>query len=61
MDDFIARIDATLSGGIQTGQKVTAADVRAVRFHYTRRRGYDQQLVDEALDHYADDLDRLVS
>ena len=60
VDEFIARIEATLSRGIQPEQMVTAAQVRAVRFHYTRRRGYDQQVVDEALDHYADELDKLV-
>jgi DivIVA domain-containing protein len=60
VDEFIARIEGTLGGGVRPEQVVTAADVRAVRFRATRRGGYDQVVVDEALDRYAGELDRLV-
>lgn len=53
VDVFIDRIEATLSGAAVPGQAVTAADVKAVLFGTTRGRGYDQRMVDEALDAYA--------
>ena len=56
VDEFIARIEATLAAGGQSGPVVTAADVEAVKFATTRRGGYDEMIVDEALDHYADGL-----
>ncbi len=59
VDEFIARIEATLTTGTRPGQPVTAADVEAAKFGTTRRGGYDQQTVDQALDHYADALVRL--
>ena len=40
---------------------VTAADVEAVKFGTTRRGGYDEMVVDEALDHHADGLALLAS
>jgi len=59
VDEFIARIEATLTIGTRPGPAVTAADVEAVKFGTTRRGGYDEQTVDQALDHYADALARL--
>ena len=59
VDEFIARIEATLAEDARPGQVVTATDVEAVKFGTTRRGGYDEQVVDEALDHYADGLARL--
>jgi DivIVA domain-containing protein len=41
------------------GPAVTAADVEAAKFGTTRLGGYDEQTVDQALDHYADALARL--
>ncbi len=59
VDEFIARIEATLTAGTRPGPAITAADVDAARFGTTRRGGYDEQTVDQALDHYADALARL--
>jgi DivIVA domain-containing protein len=59
VDEFIARIEATLSGNARAGQAITAADVRAVTFHVTRHGGYDERTMDEVLDHYAHELDKL--
>jgi DivIVA domain-containing protein len=59
VDEFITRIEVTLTGGTRPGQAVTAADVDAVKFGTTRRGGYDEEVVDEALDHYAAGLARL--
>jgi len=59
VDELIARIEATLTTGTRPGQAVTAADVQAAKFRTTRRGGYDEQVVDEALDHYAGALARL--
>ncbi len=59
VDEFIARIEATLAGDARSGPLVTATDVEAVKFGTTRRGGYDEQVVDAALDHYADGLARL--
>ena len=59
VDAFIARIEATLTTGTRLGLAVTAADVEAATFGTTRRGGYDEQTVDQALDHYADALARL--
>ncbi|HEY5351588.1 MAG TPA: DivIVA domain-containing protein [Streptosporangiaceae bacterium] len=59
VDEFIARIEATLAEDARPGRVVTATDVEAVKFGTTRRGGYDEQVVDEALDHYADGLARL--
>jgi DivIVA domain-containing protein len=58
VDEFIARIAATLSGHALPGQAVTAADVRAVKFKTSRLSGYDEEVLDEALDRYADELDK---
>jgi DivIVA domain-containing protein len=59
VDEFIARIEATLSGNARPGQAITAADVQAVKFKVTRHAGYDERTMDEVLDHYADELDKL--
>jgi DivIVA domain-containing protein len=59
VDEFIARIEATLSGNARPGQAITAADVQAVTFNVTRHGGYDERMMDEVLDHYADELDKL--
>ena len=59
VDELIARIEATLATGTRPGQAVTAADVQAAKFGTTRRGGYDEQVVDEALDYYAGALARL--
>jgi hypothetical protein len=59
VDELIARIEATLTTGTRPGPAVTAADVEAAKFGTTRRGGYDEQLVDEALDYYAGTLARL--
>ena len=59
MDEFIARIEATLRGNARPGQAITAADVAAVKFKVTRRAGYDERTMDVVLDHYADELDKL--
>jgi DivIVA domain-containing protein len=59
VDEFIARIEATLSGNARPGQAITAADVRAVKFKLTRRADYDERTMDVVLDHYADELDKL--
>ena len=59
VDEFIARIEATLSGNARPGQAITAADVQAVTFNVTRHGGYDERVMDEVLDHYAHELDKL--
>lgn len=59
VDEFIARIEATLRGNARPGQAITAADVAAVKFKVTRRGGYEERTMDEVLDHYADELDKL--
>jgi DivIVA domain-containing protein len=59
VDEFIARIEATLSGNARPGQAITAADVQAVKFSVTRHGGYDERTMDEVLDHYAHELDKL--
>jgi DivIVA domain-containing protein len=61
VDEFIARIEATLSGNVRPGEAITAADVRAVKFNVTRHGGYEERTMDEALDHYAHELDKLTS
>jgi DivIVA domain-containing protein len=53
VDAYIDRIEATLGGTAAPGQAVTAADVRAVQFRVTYRKGYDDRMVDDALDAYA--------
>jgi DivIVA domain-containing protein len=58
VDEFIARIEATLSGHARPGQAVTAADVQAVKFKITRRGGYDELVLDEVLNRYADELNK---
>jgi DivIVA domain-containing protein len=60
VDEFIARIEATLSGHARPGQATTAADVQAVKFKVTRHGGYDERTMDEVLDHYAHELDKLI-
>lgn len=59
VDEFITRIEATLSGNARPGQAITAADVQAVTFNVTRRGGYEERMMDEVLDHYAHELDKL--
>jgi DivIVA domain-containing protein len=59
VDEFIARIEATLTGNARPGRAITAADVRAVTFNVTRHGGYDEGTMDEVLDHYAHELDKL--
>ena len=59
VDEFIARIEATLSGHARPGHAIIAADVRAVKFNVTRHGGYDERTMDEVLDHYAHELDKL--
>jgi DivIVA domain-containing protein len=59
VDEFIARVEATLSGNARPGQAITAADARAVKFNVTRHGGYDERTMDEVLDHYAHELDEL--
>jgi DivIVA domain-containing protein len=59
VDEFIAAIEATLSGNARPGRAVTAADVQAVTFNVTRHAGYDERVIDEVLDHYAHQLDKL--
>ena len=59
VDEFIARIEATLSGNARPGQAITAADVQAVKFNVTRHGGYDERTMDEVLDHFAHELDKL--
>ena len=58
VDEFIARIEATLAGDARPGQVVTATDFETVKFGITRRGGYDEEVVDEALHYYADGLAR---
>jgi hypothetical protein len=59
VDELIARIEATLSGHARPAQAITAADVQTVKFKVTRHGGYDEHVMDEVLDRYADELDRL--
>jgi len=59
VDEFIAAIEATLSGNARPGHAITAADVQAVTFNVTRHAGYDQRVMDQVLDHYAHELDKL--
>jgi hypothetical protein len=59
VDEFIAAIEATLSGNARPGHAITAADVRAVTFNVTRHAGYDELTMDEVLDRYAHELDKL--
>jgi DivIVA domain-containing protein len=61
VDEFIARIEATLSGNARPGQAITAADVQAVNFNVTRHGGYDERTMDEVLHHYAHEIDKLTS
>ena len=61
VDEFIARIEATLSGNARPGQAITAADVQAVKFKVTWRAGYDERTLDVVLDHYAHELDKRTS
>ena len=57
LDSLIDRIEATLGHMAGPGQALTGDEVRAAKFRTTRRKGYDQRTVDEALDSYADQLD----
>jgi DivIVA domain-containing protein len=59
VDEFIARIEATLSGNARPGQTITAADVQAVKFKVTQHGGYEERTMDEVLDHYAHELGKL--
>jgi hypothetical protein len=42
VDEFIARIEATLSGNAQPGHAITAADVQAAMFNVTRHGGHEE-------------------
>jgi DivIVA domain-containing protein len=59
VDEFIARIEATLSGNARAGHAITAGDVRAVKFTVIRHGGYDERTTDAVLDHYAHELGKL--
>ncbi|MGH3219925.1 MAG: DivIVA domain-containing protein [Streptosporangiaceae bacterium] len=59
VDEFIARIEATLTGNARPGQAITPADVKAVKFKVTRHAGYQERTMDEVLDRYADELSKL--
>jgi DivIVA domain-containing protein len=59
VDEFIARIEATLSGHARPGQAITPADVEAVKFKVTRHGGYEERTMDDVLDRYADELSKL--
>jgi len=59
VDEFIALIEVTLSGNARPGHAITAADVRAVTFNVTRHGGYEERTMDEVLDRYAHELDKL--
>jgi DivIVA domain-containing protein len=59
VDEFIARIEATLTGNARPGQAITPADVEAVKFKVTRHAGYEERTMDEVLDRYADELSKL--
>lgn len=59
VDEFIARIEATLAGNARPGQAITPADVEAVKFKVTRHAGYEERTMDEVLDRYADELSKL--
>jgi DivIVA domain-containing protein len=58
VDEFVARIEATLAGTAAPGQAVAAGDIRATQFRVTRRGGYDQVEVDAGLDLLAEELTR---
>jgi DivIVA domain-containing protein len=57
VDELTDRIEATLDGSAGPGRAVTGADVRAALFRVTRRRGYDEIMVDDAMDAYAEQLE----
>jgi hypothetical protein len=59
VDEFIARIEATLSGSARAGHAITAGDVQAVKFTVTRHGGYDERTTDAVLDRYAHELGKL--
>ena len=59
LDEFIARIETTLSGDARPGHAITAADVQAATFNVTRPGGYEELTLDEVLDRYAHELDKL--
>jgi DivIVA domain-containing protein len=57
VDEFVARIEATLGGWTPADGPVKADDVRNVRFATAwLRPGYDEQEVDQALARYAEQL-----
>lgn len=58
VDEFVTRIEATLNGSAAPGQAVMAGDIRATQLRVTRRGGYDADVVDAALDRFAEDLTR---
>ena len=58
VDQFLARVEGTLAGTVPADQAVTGGDARTVRFRVTRRGGYDEREVDDALDRYAAELDQ---
>ncbi len=57
VDALMTRIESSLGAAAGSDRGVTAADVRAARFGVTRRGGYDQSMVDEALEAYAERLE----
>ncbi len=61
VDRFLARVEGTLAGTLPPDQVVTGGDARTVKFRVTRRGGYDEREVDDALDRYAGELDRHAS
>jgi DivIVA domain-containing protein len=57
VDDLFARIDATLAGGPASGDRVTAAELRAAQLSMSMR-GYASRQVDEALHVALQELER---
>jgi DivIVA domain-containing protein len=56
VDALIDRIEATLDGTAAPGQALTAAQINAATFRVTRLKGYDELMVDDAMDAYAAQL-----
>jgi DivIVA domain-containing protein len=53
VDALVDRIEATLDGTAAPGQAMTAAQVNTATFRVTRLKGYDERMVDDAMDAYA--------
>jgi DivIVA domain-containing protein len=56
VDALVDRIEATIDGTAAPGQAVTAAQINAATFRVTRLKGYDERMVDDAMDAYAAQL-----